>query len=121
MTRILLIDDDDSFRAMLATTLTKLGHTVCEAPDGNAGILAMRTFTAELVITDLIMPDKEGLETIIEMRRIDPTLRIIAMSGGGRGSAEDYLDFAKILGARAVLQKPFGRDKLEEAIRAVLT
>lgn len=120
MPHILLIDDDELFRKMLRATLEDLGHTVTEARDGKEGLALHKSKPADLVITDLIMPEKEGLETISELRRLQPGLKIIAMSGGGRISVEDYLPIAKWLGAARVLTKPFAREAMIAATAELL-
>lgn len=120
MPHILLIDDDELFRKMLRATLEELGHTVTEARDGKEGLALHKSKPADLVITDLIMPGKDGLETIPELLQLQPGLKIIAMSGGGRISAEDYLPIAKWLGAVRVLPKPFAREAMITAIAELL-
>jgi CheY-like chemotaxis protein len=116
MSRILLIDDDDSFRKMLRITLTGMGHVVLEARNGREGLAIPPHIQADVVLTDIIMPEKEGLETIIAMRHTRPGARIVAMSGGGRGTATDYLMLAQKLGASAILAKPFSDDELTAAL-----
>lgn len=120
MAHILLIDDDSSIRTVLEAMLIQLGHTVVAVGDGRLGEEAARREGFDLVITDLIMPEKEGIETIQDLLRRQPRLRIIAMSGGGRGNANDYLPLAKLLGARRTLAKPFTFEELTEAIAGVL-
>jgi len=121
MPHILLIDDDDLFRTMLRENLEELGHTVTEAHDGKEGLAHYALAPTDLVITDLIMPGKEGIETILEMRKKWPGVKIIAMSGGGRVSATDYLQTAQKLGAGCVLRKPFSNDELTAAINQLLS
>lgn len=121
MPQILLIDDDDLFRSMLRATLEQLGHSVTEAEDGNKGVMRYAQSPFDLVITDLIMPEKEGVETIMELKKKWPGVKIIAMSGGGRAAAEGYLAIAKKLGAIAALEKPFSTDKLTSAITSLLS
>jgi CheY-like chemotaxis protein len=116
MSYILVVDDDTNFRQMLCQTLERAGYRVVEAEDGNVAIRACETEVPGLVITDIIMPEKEGLETIQEIRAKYPEVHIIAMSGGGRISPDSYLPLAKGLGAVKTLQKPFRR---EEVIKAV--
>jgi CheY-like chemotaxis protein len=120
MARILLIEDDQAQREILRIILEKIGHIVIEAADGDEGLARFAQKPADLVLTDLIMPVKEGLETIQEFRQIYPTVRIIAMSGGARVGANDYLKVAQRFGAVRVLAKPFTRDALVEAIGAAL-
>lgn len=120
MNSILLVDDDEQFRSMLAESLRLAGFSVDEASDGREGLRSYAQLARDLIITDLIMPEKEGLETIQEFRRNYPDARIIAISGGCRNGPYDYLKVAKALGARKVLAKPFARDEILEAITQVL-
>ena len=115
--RILVIDDDEMLRGMLVQTLERAGYEVVEAPNGDAGLKLFRAHPADLVITDLIMPEKEGVETMMELRRDYPTLPIIAVSGGARAAGRDYLPIARQLGVRCALAKPFSRQEILEAIR----
>jgi DNA-binding response OmpR family regulator len=121
MARILLIEDDDSVRYMLGQTLTHFGHTVIEARNGKEGLELFQSASADLVITDIVMPEKEGLEVLMALRKEQPPVKIIAMSGGGRGVAADYLRAAKLMGAAKVLTKPFSTDVLIAAINEVLS
>jgi CheY-like chemotaxis protein len=120
MARILLIDDDDLVRKMIYLTLEHLGHEVVEAHNGKEGIRLFDRDTTDLVITDLIMPEMEGIETILRLRKIKPGIPVVAMSGGGRIKASDLLPSAQQLGAKATLQKPFTKDELVAAIDAAL-
>lgn len=120
MPRILVIDDDVPFRSVLKASLEEMGHYVREAKDGNEGVSLYRQETFDLVMTDLIMPGKEGIETIMDMRRINPGVKIIAMSGGGRVTSVDYLQIARQVGAKKVLSKPFLYEEAREAINEVL-
>lgn len=116
----LVIDDDIQIREMLKQLLQMAEYEVWDAPDGNAGIKIHHGNPADLVITDLIMPGKEGLETIMEFRRQSPGLKIIAISGGGKVDANEYLGMARMLGAQKVLSKPFEPGELLEAVRELL-
>ena len=116
MARILIIDDEDELRSMLRQMLEQAGHEVTEAVNGAEGIKLYEQDPPDLIITDIIMPEKEGVETIIALRRADPDLPIIAISGGGRLEATDFLPMAGKLGARRTLSKPFRRDQLLEAV-----
>lgn len=91
---------------MLRTALERAGHDVTETPDGRVGLRLFRERPADLVITDIIMSDREGLETIMALRRESHDLRIIAVSGGGQVGAESYLDLAEKLGADKTFTKP---------------
>ncbi len=120
MARILIIDDEDELRILLRQMLEHAGHDVTEAVNGAEGIELYERDLHELIITDIIMPEKEGVETIIALRRTDPELPIIAISGGGRLDATDFLTMAKKLGARHTLTKPFRRDQLLDAVSECL-
>jgi YesN/AraC family two-component response regulator len=120
MARILLIDDDDSVRTVLRLILNQFGHFVIEARNGREGMEIFMHANADLVITDIVMPEKEGLEVVKEMRRMIPASKIIAISGGGRVNPTDYLRMAKFLGAAKVLAKPISSDALIGAINEVL-
>lgn len=120
MAKILVIEDDDSFRNVLVQMLVKVGYDVRQAGDGNQAIEVCAQFEPDLVLTDIIMPDKEGLETIQELLQICPDMKIIAMSGGGKFGPDSYLPLAQKLGAKATLQKPFMREQLLSTISDVL-
>jgi YesN/AraC family two-component response regulator len=120
MARILLIDDDDSARSVLRLMLNQSGHLVIEARNGVEGMNLFMQANTDLVITDIIMPEKEGLELMKEMRRMVPSSKIIVISGGGRVNPKDYLRMAKHLGASRVLAKPISRDALIGAVNELL-
>jgi DNA-binding NtrC family response regulator len=120
MARILLVDDEAAVRELMAIVLQTEGHFILQAGDGNAALTALEANAVDLVITDLVMPGKEGIETIMDIRRRWPQLKVIAMSGGGRGSASDYLEMASHLGARRTLEKPFESEDLVKLVSEVL-
>lgn len=120
MPKVLVIEDDDSFRNVLVQMLAKAGYDVRQAGDGNQALTVCAQFGPDLVLTDIIMPDKEGLETIQELLEIKPGMKIIAMSGGGKFGPNSYLPLAEKLGAKATLQKPFMREELLNTITTVL-
>ncbi len=120
MSTILVVDDDETFRRLLCQTLLCLGHEILAAAEGCEALKLHRQHTIDLVITDLIMPEKEGLETILELRRLQPNLKIIAMSGGGRILRVDCLQFARNLGANRTLAKPFKAQEVIEAVTSLL-
>lgn len=115
-TRILLIDDDVAVRTMLRQTLTHFGHTVTEARNGKEGLELFALAEFDLVITDIVMPEKEGLEVLMELRKRQPPMKIIAISGGGRQNAMGYLQTARFLGATKVMAKPFSNESLIAAV-----
>ena len=120
MARILIVDDESAILAILDRMLRKLGHECVQASNGKEALRTLGDCTVDLVITDLIMPDTEGIETIGVIRKRWPETKIIAMSGGGRQSPTPYLAVAASLGADATLAKPFQMADLEMALRAVL-
>ena len=120
MALILIIDDEPQIRSMLKLMLERDGYEVAEAPDGREGIKIHRQNPADLIITDLIMPNKDGIGMIIELKKEFPDVKIIAMSGGGLNKPEGYLRGAKKLGAACTLTKPIDRDELLRAIKDVL-
>ncbi len=120
MARVLLIDDEMPFRQTIAKFLTRAGYEVVEAENGQLGLRAFEQSKFDAIVTDIIMPDIEGLELIRTVRSIDPNIPVVAMSGGGRVSGMQPLKVAKILGASAVLYKPFERAQLLEAMAAAL-
>ena len=120
MARILVIDDEDRIRRMLRAALEMEGHEVVEATQGDVALRLQRAKPAELVITDIMMPHKDGLQVIMALRREAPGLKVIAMSGGGRYELMDALDMAKPLGAFATLRKPFDLDAMIETVKRAL-
>jgi len=119
MARVLIIDDDHMLREVLALGVQQFGHTVLQAEDGQKGLDLVRATQVDVVVTDLIMPVKEGVETIIALRRSWPDLPVIAISGGAT-NARLYLDIAGKIGARRILPKPFSASQLNELIAEVL-
>ncbi|ACF12327.1 response regulator receiver protein [Chlorobaculum parvum NCIB 8327] len=116
--KILVIDDDPSVRKFIATTLKNENYTVTEAENGEDGL---KKFQEErdigIIITDLLMPDKEGIETIMEIRKVNPSIKILAISGGGKAGPENYLLLADAVGANATLKKPFSGQELIMCLR----
>ena len=120
MALILIIDDEPQIRSMLKLMLERDGYEVAEAPDGIEGIRIFRQNPADLIITDLIMPNKDGIGVIIDLKKEFPNVKIIAMSGGGLNKPEGYLKGAKKLGAACTLTKPIDRGEMLRAIKDVL-
>ena len=113
---VLIIDDDDVIRQLLRSLLEREGFVVEEAADGQEGIERHRNHPADIVITDIIMPNKDGVNTMFELLKMTPNLRIIAMSGGGWQVKEIDFDIARRLGAHTI-EKPIQREVLLEAIQ----
>ena len=120
MTRVLIIDDEPQIREMLKLMLERDGYEVAEAPDGMEGLKIHRQTPADLIITDLIMPNKDGIGMIIDLKKEFPRVRIIAMSGGGLNKPDGYLKGARKLGAACTLTKPIDRAELLKAVKEVL-
>ena len=116
MKRVLIIDDEPTILLMMKKMIERAGYEVDLASNGLNGIAMLEKGNFNLVITDIIMPEKEGLEIISELRRDYPDIKIIAISGGGRLSPEGYLVSADLLGADRVLKKPFEKKDLVGAI-----
>ncbi|MBN2340181.1 MAG: response regulator [Deltaproteobacteria bacterium] len=116
MTRILVIDDDVQICNMLERFLSRKGYEVDIAYDGNQGITKFDKARTDLVITDLVMPEKEGIETVMELRAKSPAVKIIAISGGGRVGPESYLEIARELGAQRTFEKPVDFEELLGAV-----
>jgi DNA-binding response OmpR family regulator len=113
---ICVIEDDELVRAHLAQTLQAAGHTVFEAGSAEAGIELIRTQKADVAVVDILMPDRDGLEAIGQLRRTRPDLRIVAISGGGRVGPQVYLGLAQQIGADASLVKPIEGSALLAAV-----
>jgi DNA-binding response OmpR family regulator len=120
MARILVIDDEEAVRGIMSRILTRAGHEVVEAEDGAVGTRLFEASSFDLVITDLIMPEKEGIETILDLKGTYPDVRILVVSGGHTLDKTGPLQDAEALGADASLGKPFKVDDLLAAVNALL-
>ncbi|MFW6092480.1 MAG: response regulator [Pseudomonadota bacterium] len=120
MSKILVIDDDPSVREVIREMLQVEGHEVSIAENGREALDELAAREHDLIITDLIMPEQEGIETITEIRRRDAGIPIVAISGGGRLGPGDYLETARFIGADATLAKPFGRQELIAIVDSLL-
>ncbi len=123
MAKILIVDDDPDIMESKRVVLESAGYEIMVASDGKKGISAFREKLPDLVITDILMPEKEGLEIIRELKRDFPEVKIIAISGGVniKPEEEDYLKMAKQFGAIRTLTKPIEQEELLEAVRECLT
>ncbi len=119
MAKILVIDDDEMTRAIIKSLLNATDHEILEASSGNIGLALLESHSADLVVTDILMPEIDGLEVIRALKRNFPKVKIIAMSGGGRKGAS-YLPEAQDLGADATIQKPIEKAELLEQINSLL-
>ena len=120
MASILVVDDDTNVLRIIESILQQDGHEVACATDGRLGIRTFKEVNPDLAIIDIIMPNQEGLETIIELRALEPALPIIAMSVGIRSSIADFLTMSLELGASEILRKPFDRQELRAMVRRLL-
>jgi two-component system, chemotaxis family, chemotaxis protein CheY len=122
MKRILVIDDDIDVRRCIRDILEQSGYSVAEAENGIVGLGIFRNNRADLVIVDLFMPEKEGIETIIELRKEYPEIKILAISGGIPGYGPDnFLNIAQKLGADSSLDKPFNMVQLLDVVKNLLS
>ena len=120
MTKILIIEDDTAVRACLESVISRAGYETATAADGRAGLQVFRSEPFDLVITDIIMPEKDGIETIMDMKREQKDLKVLAISGGGRAEPDNYLESARLLGADATMKKPFTHQEMLETIVKLL-
>lgn len=120
MASILLVDDNNELRAVLAEVLADAGHTVAEASDGRSAISLLRTNAYAVVITDVLMPEADGAEVLTMLRGQNPRPKVVVMSGGGQIDPERYLQTARLLGADAVLRKPFLPSLLISTLKTLL-
>jgi CheY-like chemotaxis protein len=107
MPGVLIVEDDKELREMLKMSLLRRGFAVQEAENGKDAILHFKPLITDLVVTDLIMPEEDGIKVVIKLRELKPSIKIIAISGGGKVGPGSYLNLAKALGADAIFSKPF--------------
>ena len=121
MKTILLIDDDELVRFSIRFVLERAGYRVIEADNGRKGLAAFDDETPDLVITDILMPEMDGMEVLTEITlNKAPQVPILAISGGGKLDADSYIETARGLGAASVLAKPFGNDDLLSMVQSLL-
>lgn len=118
---ILLIDDDDGMRLVIRRTLERDGYVVLESNNGKEGIEQLERGPVDLVITDMIMPDHEGLAVTLTLHKMHPSIPVIAISGGGQLAAEFHLKLATSAGASRVLAKPFSMEDLLGQVKSLTT
>jgi len=120
MPGILIVEDDKELREMLKMSLIRRGFTILEAENGKEAITHFKPLLTDLVVTDLIMPEEDGLKVVIKLRELKPSIKIIAISGGGKVGPGSYLNLAKALGADAIYSKPFSINDLTLKIEQLL-
>jgi DNA-binding response OmpR family regulator len=118
--KVIVIDDDPAVRGVLVAAFNRVGCETRWAVDGRSGVRLFDAEPAHLVVTDIVMPNQEGIETILQLKRRERPPQVIAISGGGRLGGQDFLLWAKHLGADAVLPKPFRTSQLIEVARDLL-
>jgi CheY-like chemotaxis protein len=118
--KVLIVDDTPSDRVILKSYLSQLGHEVVEAENGKTALKTIENQRFDLVISDVIMPEKDGIEVLSAVKKDHEGIKIILISGGGHGSAGEYLEVAKVLGADEILSKPFSMDELKSVIERAL-
>jgi len=122
MAKILIVDDEDSVRSVLKDVLDDNGHDIYEAGDGKEAYKIFNDNPIDLIITDLIMPEKNGIDLIMELKQQHPDLKILAISGGGGITGRfDYLPIAKLVGANIVINKPFNIGEIRAKVIELLT
>jgi len=121
MAKILVIDDDPECVALLQIAFEQAGYTVFSATDGMSGLKKACNDPFDLIITDVLMPEKDGLEFMIELKRHKPDVKVIAVSGGGVLHAEDCLKMAKVFGAQQVMQKPFDINRMLQVAQELIS
>ena len=120
MATILIMDDEEAILGFLKQRLMGEGFNVLTASDGKEGMNLFNDNQVDLVITDILMPGQDGFKTIMELKKISPNIKIIAMSGGGHGNPKYYLDTARSSGAKYTIEKPFKTSELVEAVHELL-
>ncbi len=120
MLKILLVDDEIVTRKTLEVFLVRRGYDVISAEDGHHATRLLKKYTPNIVITDIIMPEKNGIELILEIQKKYPSIKIVAISGGGKINAITHLNIAKDLGVHAIISKPVTDKELDEAIESCL-
>ncbi|HZL76758.1 MAG TPA: response regulator [Bacteroidales bacterium] len=120
MPGILIVEDNRELREMLKESLTRKRFTVQEADNGKDAIIHFKPGVTDLVVTDLIMPEEDGLKVIMTLREIKPSIKVIAISGGGKAGPASYLNMAKALGADAIYYKPFSVNEMILKIEELL-
>lgn len=120
MARIMIVDDDHEIRQSLLLILKNAGYEVIGASNGEEALEAFKKTPSDLVITDIIMPEKNGIEMIFQFKCEHPGVKIIAISGGGMLLPQDYLNMARSAGVSHTFKKPFDPDKMLDAVKEIL-
>ena len=118
--RILVVDDDINIRLLLRITLEEEGYGVIEARDGEEAIARFKETAVDLVIADMVMPHKDGISMLLEIRQLSPSVPVVAISGGAYLDSEHYLELARLVGVKHTFSKPVDRKALLATIAEVL-
>lgn len=121
MAGILLVEDDYDLRSMLKSSLEKGKNLIVEASNGREALHKFKSSLIDLVITDLVMPEQDGIGLIMELKKLKPDIKIIAISGGGKAGPSNYLSIAETLGANAIFSKPFSVTLFMEKVDEILS
>jgi DNA-binding NtrC family response regulator len=121
MIRVLVVDDDDAFRQTVCDLLANGDFEILSAESGAKSFAVLRNQPVDIVLTDIVMPDEDGLEIVRKINKMNPAPKIVAMSGGGRIAATDYLKMAKLMGASATIPKPFKQQQLVDLLQQVFS
>ncbi len=121
MAKILVVDDEEPIRTLISKILEKDGHSVMESENGQHACDTYQDAEIDLIVTDLVMPEKNGIEMIIQLKKTHPDVKVIAISGGSGFSGQiDLLSVAQLLGAKHVIKKPFTVDQVRSAVNDVV-
>ena len=115
-TKVLIVDDSDDFLEILYEYLLNSGYDVSKSSNGKDALNKFSDFNPDIVVTDIVMPGVDGIELLVKLRKINPEVKIIVMSGGNMGHGKTYLQLAEELGADSILNKPFKLSKLLEKL-----
>ncbi len=121
MIRVLVVDDDEAFRQTVCDLLLDGDFEILSAESGAQSFAVLRNQSVDIVLTDIVMPDEDGLEIVRKIKKMNPAPKIVAMSGGGRIAATDYLEIARLMGASATIKKPFKRQELVDLLQQVFS
>lgn len=121
MIRVLVVDDDEAFRQTVCDLLLDGDFEILSAGSGAQSFAVLRNQSVDIVLTDIVMPDEDGLEIVRKIKKMNPAPKIVAMSGGGRIAAMDYLEIARLMGASATIKKPFKQQELVDLLQQVFS
>lgn len=121
MIRIMVVDDDEAFRQTVCELLAEGDFEILSAESGTQLFTVLKKQSVDIVLTDIVMPDEDGLEIVRKIKKMNPAPKIVAMSGGGRIAATDYLEIARLMGVSATIQKPFKQQELVGLLQQVFS